>query len=84
MKKIEHLTTSCRSCRFYRTEGRRGGNCELLNVLVKGEWKACQLAQHPFENQWDSLDPILHLEKTLSLDCVESMREEESQRVTVN
>lgn len=36
--------TTCRFCRFYYSEGRRGGTCEKLNVPVRGFWRACPLA----------------------------------------
>jgi hypothetical protein len=48
MKKIDYLTGSCRYCRFYDTEGHRGGNCELFNVLVQANWQACSQIQDPF------------------------------------
>ncbi|RMH66974.1 MAG: hypothetical protein D6676_03580 [Cyanobacteria bacterium J003] len=35
--------TTCRFCRFYYSEGRRGGTCEKLNVPVRGFWRACPL-----------------------------------------
>lgn len=35
--------TTCRFCRFYHSEGRRGGTCEKLNVPVRGFWRACPL-----------------------------------------
>ncbi len=28
--------------------GQRGGYCQVLGATVKGEWKACSLAKHPF------------------------------------
>ena len=38
----------CILCAHYQLHGRRGGNCQLLNVTVQGEWKACSLAIPPF------------------------------------
>ncbi|WP_157259873.1 hypothetical protein [Chamaesiphon minutus] len=34
----------CRNCRFFQPDGRERGRCDKMNVDVKGEWKACQLA----------------------------------------
>ena len=77
MKDIEYTATSCRSCRFYKIEGHRGGTCELISALVKGEWKACSKAQHPFsKKKWNDIDQqVVHLEKTLSLSCADGSSE---------
>ncbi|WP_460203046.1 hypothetical protein [Scytonema sp. NUACC21] len=40
--------SSCRYCRYYTPQGQRGGTCQLLNVLVKSEWKACSLSAPSF------------------------------------
>lgn len=48
MKATNFLTSNCRYCRYYKPEGRRGGNCDLLQVPVKSSWKACNLAIPPF------------------------------------
>ena len=49
MQDISTSISSCRHCRFYRPEGRRGGECGQLNVNVQGAWRACALAEPPFE-----------------------------------
>ncbi len=36
--------SSCRHCQFYKMEGRRGGFCHQLGVLVQGRWRACTFA----------------------------------------
>ena len=48
MKTINFLTSSCRYCRYYQPEGRRGGVCDRLEVPVESSWKACSLALPPF------------------------------------
>ncbi|WP_204102637.1 MULTISPECIES: hypothetical protein [Spirulina sp. CCY15215] len=65
------LTSACRCCTFYSPEGRRGGTCQQLGVPVKGCWKACSLAAHPFaKSSWQDWDAgIVHLEHSLSLNC---------------
>jgi hypothetical protein len=40
--------STCRYCRFYHLEGRRGGHCSQLNVNVQSRWAACSLAQSTF------------------------------------
>ncbi len=49
MQDISTHISSCRHCRFYRPEGRRGGQCEKLSVNVQGAWQACALVEPPFE-----------------------------------
>ncbi|GAA6623391.1 hypothetical protein [Scytonema sp. NUACC26] len=48
MTNLKSCVSSCRYCRFYTPQGSRGGTCELLNVLVKSEWKACSLSAPSF------------------------------------
>lgn len=39
----------CGACRFYTPVGRRGGECSQLSVPVQSDWKACCLAESPFQ-----------------------------------
>jgi hypothetical protein len=59
MKNASCSTQTCRHCRFYTPEGRRGGHCQQLNVEVQGGWTACSLAIPPFESAWENLEGIL-------------------------
>ncbi len=43
----------CRHCRYYRTEGQRGGQCQMLGVPVRGIWPACSLVVPPFAPSWE-------------------------------
>ncbi len=54
-------TSACRYCQSFQTEGRRGGNCEQLGVIVKGSWKACCLAIPKFTTPWQDLEEMLTL-----------------------
>jgi|GEM_PF-711909 hypothetical protein len=47
-----NVVSTCRHCRYYQLEGRRGGHCQELNAFVDGGWKACQLAISPFAPVW--------------------------------
>ena len=67
MKKVDLLNSSCRHCRFYRPEGRRGGVCQKLSVPVASNWKACTLACSPFNGSLKNLEEIVHLETAFSL-----------------
>jgi hypothetical protein len=40
--------STCRYCRSYQVEGRRGGHCSKLNVNVQSRWSACSLAEPTF------------------------------------
>jgi hypothetical protein len=68
------LTSSCRHCRFYDPEGRRGGMCQQLGVPVQAKWTACSLAASPFKTQWEQLDEIVMLEHSLTLSCSDDSR----------
>ncbi|OLP17074.1 hypothetical protein BST81_17090 [Leptolyngbya sp. 'hensonii'] len=61
-------TSTCRHCRHYVPEGRRGGSCQQLNVSVRSGWKACSLALPPFAPSWESFEiERLWKEELLSL-----------------
>lgn len=69
MKTANFLASSCRYCRYYQSEGRRGGMCQQLGVPVQGQWKSCSLATHPFSATWDNLEDVVKLENSLNLSC---------------
>jgi hypothetical protein len=69
MKTATFLTSSCRHCRYYQGQGRRGGMCQQLGVPVQSHWKACVLAIHPFTSTWENLETVVHLEHSLALNC---------------
>lgn len=69
MKTANFLTSSCRYCRYYQTEGRRGGVCQQLGVPVQSHWKACSLACHPFTTPWENLQEVVRLEGALAIEC---------------
>jgi len=56
MKLIKRLTSTCRYCRYYQPQGRRGGMCEKLSAPVQGVWKACPLALAAFAPAWETLE----------------------------
>jgi hypothetical protein len=58
MKNIKFLTSACKYCRYYKPEGRRGGNCQQLGAPVLGSWKACSLALPPFAPSWETLEEV--------------------------
>lgn len=73
MKTTSCLTSACRYCHYYNPEGRRGGTCKQLGVLVQGNWKSCSLSVPsfvPYENTFKK--EIVLLEHSLSLDFTEN------------
>ena len=62
MNEIDFSTSACRHCRFYKSEGRRGGSCQMLGVPVQSSWKACNLASSPFDNTLKKLEDIFQLD----------------------
>ncbi len=86
MKTANFLTSSCRYCRYFQTEGRRGGTCQQLGVRVESNWKACVLATHPFTTPWERCETVVQLEKSFNLPCgdqIESSAHQTTQRKEV-
>ena len=61
MKKIKFFASSCRYCRYYKPEGRRGGICNRLEVPVESSWKACSLALPPFSCTFNTIEKMVLL-----------------------
>ncbi len=55
------LVSSCRACRYYTHEGRRGGVCQQLGAPVSSQWKACSLAFPAFAPSWEHLEGLVNL-----------------------
>lgn len=51
--------STCRNCRNYKSEGRRGGVCQLFHGSVQSHWKSCSLASFPFVYSWEKLDTAI-------------------------
>lgn len=69
MNEIKVSTSTCRHCRFYEIEGRRGGSCQMLSgVPVQSNWKACSLAAAPFKTTVKKLEDIFQLESPVASD----------------
>jgi hypothetical protein len=59
MRNQDSAVSACRHCQNYVPQGRRGGQCCQLGVLVHGAWKACSLAIPPFSPAWGLEDVML-------------------------
>ena len=70
MKTLNFPTSACRLCRYYETEGRRGGRCQQLGVPVKGSWRSCSLALPPFAASWESLEEIWQDEQLVAKEAL--------------
>lgn len=71
MNPADRPVSACRRCKFYTPEGRRGGQCQLLNVSVQGSWSACTLAAAPFTptwtTDWRELEELISLKTPIEL-----------------
>ena len=77
MNEINFSASTCRFCRFYQPEGRRGGACQMLGVPVESSWKACALAASPFETTLKKLEDIFQLDSTSAIEPTSGMQVEE-------
>ena len=68
MNETNFTTSACRYCRFYKSQGRRGGSCQKLGVSVQSSWKACNLACSPFETTVKKLEDIFQLDSSIPLE----------------
>jgi len=57
----------CGRCAHYTPEGRRGGHCDQLNVVVKSRWKSCSLATPVFLTPLPTLGSALPRLQPLTL-----------------
>jgi hypothetical protein len=71
MNSVDRPVSACRRCQFYTPEGRRGGQCQLLNVSVQGSWSACTLSAAPFAptwtTDWRELEELIALKTPIEL-----------------
>ncbi|MDY6781237.1 MAG: hypothetical protein SW833_01550 [Cyanobacteriota bacterium] len=65
--------STCRFCRHYKPEGRRGGTCQQLGVPVRGCWKTCSIGTPALGGDRAFLgEDIVRLENSLALDYITS------------
>ena len=57
MKRPNNFPSTCKNCRAYKPEGRRGGLCQLFQVPVQSQWESCCFANLPFKNSWENKEP---------------------------
>lgn len=62
----------CGRCAHYTPEGRRGGHCDQLNVVVKSGWKSCPLAAPVFLTPLPPLAAALPRLQPLALTLAET------------
>ncbi len=60
MKNVPPSVSLCRSCRNYSPMGRRGGECQRLDIPVQSGWKACSLAI-PALSKWKDWDLVMDI-----------------------
>ena len=59
--------STCKNCRFFQTEGRRGGTCEQFGTFTDPAWNACPLAVAAFDAVAEDIDPLAALEHSFTL-----------------
>ncbi|MBV5259551.1 hypothetical protein FLX56_14105 [Synechococcus moorigangaii CMS01] len=68
MKPQNCSISTCKHCRCFQAEGRRGGICKRFETFAAGDWASCAFALPIFEGDWDSPSDLLLLEKSFSLE----------------
>ncbi len=84
MKKENFLNSTCRHCRYFNPEGRRGGTCQKLGVPVNSNWQACVLACSPFSPTWKTLEEIVHLETAFSVNYTSTPKVDPTPKVELS
>jgi len=74
--------SACRHCQNYVPQGRRGGQCRQLDVLVHGAWKACSLAIPPFSSRWHLDDVVLWTQESFEQEAIASPEDCDGSRLT--
>ena len=59
--------STCKNCRFFQTEGRRGGTCEQFGTFTDPAWDACSLAVAAFDPVAEDVEPLAVLEHSFTL-----------------
>jgi hypothetical protein len=60
MKTTTTPASTCRLCKYFQPEGRRGGFCQKLGASVRGGWEACAIAIPPFAPSWEDVEQSLY------------------------
>ncbi len=63
--------STCKTCRHFRTEGRRGGICEQFGTFTDPAWEACPLGVAAFEPIAKEVQPIEALEYSFTLELAD-------------
>lgn len=70
MKKNNSSVSTCKNCRCFRTEGRRGGICGRFETFADPEWSPCPLAEPIFDEIQEEKRELVILEKSFALKVV--------------
>ncbi|BAW96136.1 hypothetical protein NIES970_10590 [[Synechococcus] sp. NIES-970] len=68
MKPPSCSTSTCKHCRYFQAEGRRGGICKRFETFAAGDWTSCDFALPIFGEEWEAATDLIHLEKSFSLE----------------
>lgn len=70
MKKNNSSVSTCKDCRCFRSEGRRGGTCERFETFADSDWTVCPLAVPIFDEVQEEKRELVLLEKSFALKVV--------------
>lgn len=70
MKKSNYSISTCKNCRCFRAEGRRGGTCGRFETFTDPEWSTCPLAEPIFDEIQEEKRELVLLEKSFALRVV--------------
>ena len=76
--------STCRNCRHFQTEGRRGGLCEQLGTFTDPTWSACQLAIAAFDPLTPEIESIETLEHSFTLKFEGEVTSEQTPILSLN
>lgn len=63
--------STCKHCRCFHFEGRRGGTCTHLGVFADPNWSSCSLAVPIFSEVLEEQSNVVLLEKSFNLQFLE-------------
>jgi hypothetical protein len=68
MKPPSCSVSTCKHCRCFQAEGRRGGICKRFETFAAGDWTSCDFALPIFGDDWEVSTDLMRLEKSFTLE----------------
>lgn len=70
MNKNNSSISTCKNCRCFQAEGRRGGTCSRFETFADSDWTACPLVVPIFDEIQEEKQELVLLEKSFALKIV--------------